>query len=67
MATPATASENPHIKWQNSRRGYVSCTVAGDTWNTEYKTVGYVTKPDAPVDTPTKWRLEHGRPGILKV
>jgi alkaline phosphatase D len=67
MDTPATMTDNPHIKWQNSRRGYVTCTVAGDTWNTEYKTVAYVTKPDAPVDTPTKWRLEHGRPGILKV
>ena len=65
--TPGVASDNPHIKWQNSRRGYVSCSVAGDTWNTEYKTVGFVTKPDAPIDTPTKWRLEHGRPGIQKV
>jgi len=67
MLTPGTASDNPHIKWQNSRRGYVSCSVAGDAWNTEYKTVGYVSKPDAPIDTPTKWRLEHGRPGIQKV
>ena len=67
MLTPGVASDNPHIKWQNSRRGYVSCSVAGDAWNTEYKTVGFVTKPDAPIDTPTKWRLEHGRPGIQKV
>ena len=57
----------PHIKWQSSRRGYVSCTVAADAWTTEYKTVAYVSKPDAPVDTPTKWRVEHGRAGIQKV
>jgi alkaline phosphatase D len=67
VATPGTASENPHIKWQNSRRGYVTCTVAGDTWDAEYKTVGFVVKPDAPISTPTKWRVEHGRPGIQKV
>ena len=67
VATPAVLSDNPHVKWQNSRRGYVSCTVDGDTWSTEYKTVAYVSRPDAPIDTPTKWRLEHGRPGILKV
>ena len=64
---PSMMSDNPHIKWQNSRRGYVSCTVSPDVWNTEYKTVAYVSKPDAPIDTPTKWRVEHGRPGILKV
>jgi alkaline phosphatase D len=63
--TPATMSENPHIKWQNSRRGYVSCTVDGDAWTTEYRTVGYVSKPGAPIETPTRWRVEHGRPGIL--
>lgn len=67
MATPSMMSDNPHIKWQNSRRGYVTCTVANDAWTADYKTVAYVTKPDAPIDNPTKWRLEHGRPGILKV
>jgi len=65
LMTPATMSENPHIKWQNSRRGYVSCTVDGDAWTAEYRTVAYVSKPGAPVETPTKWRVEHGRPGIL--
>lgn len=64
MATPGLMSDNPHVKWQNSRRGYVSCVVSPDAWTAEYRTVGYVTKPGAPVDTPTKWRLERGRPGI---
>ena len=60
----ATMSENPHMKWQNSRRGYVTCSVDGDAWNTEYKTVAYVSKPGAAIETPTKWRVEHGRAGI---
>jgi len=64
VMTPATMSENPHIKWQNSRRGYVSCSVDGDAWTAEYRTVAYVSKPGAPIETPTKWRVEHGRPGI---
>jgi alkaline phosphatase D len=63
--SPATMSENPHMKWQNARRGYVTCSVDGDAWHTEYKTVAYVTKPGAPIDTPAKWRIEHGRPGIV--
>jgi alkaline phosphatase D len=65
--SPATMSENPHMKWQNSRRGYVTCRVDGDTWSTEYKTVNYISRPGAPLETPTKWRVEHGRPGIQPV
>jgi alkaline phosphatase D len=61
----AQQGENPHVKWQNSRRGYVVCRVDRDAWHAEYRTVPYVTKPGAPVETPTKWRVEHGRPGIL--
>ena len=66
LASDAMLSDNPHVKWQNSRRGYVSCTVTPDAWNAEYRTVSFVSKPDAPVSTPTKWRVEHGRPGIMK-
>jgi alkaline phosphatase D len=66
MANDAMLSDNPHIKWQNSRRGYVTCTVTPDAWTAEYRTVSFVSKPDAPVSTPTKWRVEHGRPGIQK-
>jgi len=65
--TPATMSENPHMKWQNARRGYVVCSVDGDAWQAEYRTVNYVSKPGAPVATATKWRVEHGRAGITKV
>jgi len=67
LASDAMLSDNPHIKWQNSRRGYVSCAVTPDAWSAEYRTVAFVSKPDAPVSTPTKWRVEHGRPGVQKV
>jgi alkaline phosphatase D len=63
----ATMSENPHLKWQNNRRGYVVCHVDEAAWTAEYRTVAYVSKPGAPVETPTKWRVEHGRPGIMKL
>ena len=59
--------ENPHVKWQNSRRGYVTCRVDATQWTADYKTVAYVSKPGAPIETPTKWRVEHGRPGIQKL
>ena len=56
--------ENPHLKWQNARRGYVSCEVTPDTWRAAYRVVPFVTRPDAPVQTPATWRLTRGRPGI---
>jgi alkaline phosphatase D len=64
---PALASENPHIKWHNNRRGYVSCTVTPDDWTAAYRCVPFVSKPDAPLETPTKWRVERGRAGIHAV
>lgn len=58
------ASENPNVKWQNNRRGYLMCNVTPDAWRTEFRTVPFVTRHDAPIETPTKWRVTHGRPGL---
>jgi alkaline phosphatase D len=60
----AVAAENPHVKWQNNRRGYVVCEVTQDTWRTMFRTVPFVTRPDAPIETATTWRLTRGRAGI---
>ena len=60
----AIASENPHVKWQNNRRGYVRCEVTPDAWRTEFRTVPYVSRPDAPIETASSWRLTRGRAGI---
>ncbi|MBX7117531.1 MAG: alkaline phosphatase D family protein [Gemmatimonadaceae bacterium] len=58
---------NPHVKWQNSRRGYYVCDVTPQAWTTEYRTFEYVSRPGAPVRTPTRWRVEHGTPGIARL
>jgi alkaline phosphatase D len=62
--TAEVQAENPWIKWQHSRRGYFSCRVEPETWQTDYRIVPYITRPGAPVETVTRWRLERGRPGI---
>ena len=62
----AVAAENPHVRWQNNRRGYLVCEVNADMWRTEFRTVPYVSRPGAPVETPTKWRLTRGKAGIEK-
>lgn len=64
MATEARRAENPHILWQQNRRGYISCAVDATSWTASYRTVQFVSKAGAPVDTPTRWHLTHGRPGI---
>jgi alkaline phosphatase D len=63
----AALGENPHLHWQNSRRGYVRCRVGEDDWRADYRTVDYVSRPGAPIATPTSWRCEHGRPGVERV
>jgi alkaline phosphatase D len=60
----STWRENPHVKWHNARRGYVVCEVTADAWRTEFRTVPFVTRPDAPIETASRWRLTRGQPGI---
>ena len=66
-ANEATLAENPHIKWHNARRGYLSCTVTPATWQTEYRVVPFVSRPGAPVETRKRFRWTHGRPGLEAV
>ena len=67
LSTPASRAENPHIKWQQNRRGYMRCTVDASTWTTEYRTVAYVSRPDAPIETPARWRVTREESGIERV
>ena len=58
---------NPHVKWYANQRGYISCTVEPGAWTAAYRSVPYVSRPDAPLETPATWRLTHGRPGLTRV
>jgi alkaline phosphatase D len=65
--TDATMAENPHLRWQNARRGYLSCQVTAEAWHTDYRVVPFVTRPGAPVETASRWRVAHGLAGIEQV
>jgi alkaline phosphatase D len=67
LSTAEMRADNPHIKWQQNRRGYMKCTVDGAAWTTEFRTVPFVTKPDAPVDTSSRWRVTRGKAGIERL
>jgi len=53
--------------WQNSRRGYVSCTVAENEWRADYRTVAFVSQLGAPITPPASWRVHRGKAGIERV
>jgi alkaline phosphatase D len=59
-----TRAENPQCRWHNARRGYVVCDVTADACLATYRTVPFVSKPGAPIQTASSWRVARGRPGI---
>ncbi|MBI3982249.1 MAG: alkaline phosphatase D family protein [Gemmatimonadetes bacterium] len=56
-------SENPHVKFLNSQRGYVSCEVTPRAWQSDYRIVEYISQPGAPLKTRASFVVEDGRPG----
>jgi len=54
---------NPHVKFYNNRRGYVRCTMTPSLFTSDYRTLPYVSRPDAPIDTRASFVVETGRPG----
>lgn len=65
--TASMLSENPHIKFFNAQRGYVRCSLTPDRWQTDFRIVAAVTKPDEPVSTRASFVVENGRPGAKRV
>ena len=59
--------ENPHVKWHTARRGYMVCDIKPDSWTTDYREVAYISRAGAPVTTPTRWLVEHGKPGVKRL
>lgn len=60
-------AENPFVKYFNSERGYVRCELTPQQWRTDYRTVPFVTKPGAPLNTRASFIVESGRPLLNRV
>jgi alkaline phosphatase D len=60
----AVMADNPHVKFHNSQRGYVRCTVTPERWTTDYRVVAFVSRPGASVETRASMIVENGRPGV---
>lgn len=55
---------NPFVKFHNTERGYVRCTVTPGTWKSDYVAVEDVTVPHGNIVTRASFVVESGTPGI---
>ncbi|MFF5972379.1 alkaline phosphatase D family protein [Streptomyces sp. NPDC012769] len=55
---------NPHLRYYNGRRGYVTVALTEDSARADFRTVSAVTTPGAPVATAASFVTEAGRPGL---
>jgi alkaline phosphatase D len=63
-SNPEMLAENPAVKYFNNERGYVRCEVTPGQWRTDYRTVSYVSRPGAPLNTRASFLVESGRPQL---
>jgi len=56
-------ADNPHIKFYNEQRGYVSFRLTPQELLSEFKVVPFVTKPDATLQTIARFQVTNGIPG----
>ena len=63
-ATYTTA--NPHLKFYDGRRGYVTVSLTDARARADFKTVPYVTTPGAPLSTAASFVTEAGAPGLSR-
>lgn len=63
-SAPSVTAENPFVKFLNDERGYVRCEITPRQWKTDYKTVPFVSRPDAPLNTRASFVVESGRPKL---
>lgn len=60
----ALTQANPHMKFYNGRRGYVTVALGLDSARADFRTVSAVTTPGAPVVTAGSYVTEAGNPGL---
>ena len=62
----AILDENPHVHYYNAQRGYVRCAITPDRWQSDYRVLTQVSRPDQPIRTDRSFVVENGRPGAQK-
>jgi alkaline phosphatase D len=57
----ALLAENPGVKYHNNERGYVRCEATPKGWRTDFRTIPFVTRRGAPLETRASFVIESGR------
>ena len=58
------AATNPHLRFHSDRRGYVRTTIGATQLRADFRMVGSVTVPGAPVGTAGSFVILDGQPGL---
>ncbi len=61
---PRILADNAFLKFSNDRRGYMTCDVTPDRWQTDFRVVDRVSRPDATIATAASFQVEHGTPAL---
>ncbi|KAB2349489.1 alkaline phosphatase D family protein [Actinomadura rudentiformis] len=57
---------NPHVKYYNARRGYVTARMTPTTLTSDFRRVEFVSRPGGPVTTAARFVTEAGKPGLMR-
>ncbi|WP_418956749.1 alkaline phosphatase D family protein [Streptomyces tritici] len=60
----ALTTANPHMKFYNGRRGYLTVELGAEQARADFRTVSRVTTPGAPIVTAASYVTEAGNPGL---
>jgi alkaline phosphatase D len=58
---------NPHMKFNNFNRGYVTCALDRDQVRTDFRVLPFITQRGAPVSTRASFVSERANPGLQAV
>lgn len=59
--------ENPCVKFRNKQRGYVMCEVTRGGLKADFKTLPYISRKGAPLETAASFVIESGKPRLNRV
>ncbi len=63
----AVLPENPHIRYFSNRRGYLRVNLTPELLRADFRTLPYVSRPGAPVNTGASFLVLDGQPALLQV
>jgi alkaline phosphatase D len=65
--TPAILEQNPHIRFFNDQRGYLSVDLTPTELKARFEVVDFVSRPGAPKSTRASFVVEAGRPELNRL